>query len=168
MGRLISSGKGFSLLELLITVAVFAITVGVGIPSYMRYSEDRQLEAATTGLERSLLVARTTALTNSTDVYVKARNGDWQDGWFVTTEQSKTFSECEGDAAGCYLLERADSWANVAVSGSTTEIAYEQTGESNSASFELCLSDNRHGKTIQILRTGRPFVFGGAGCSDDG
>jgi type IV fimbrial biogenesis protein FimT len=82
--------RGFSLFELLVTLAVAAITLGIAVPSFARMHAQNQMVLATNELQRALLTARQTAIARSTLVTFCAGNpasgchGHWDDQeWIV-------------------------------------------------------------------------------------
>ena len=54
---------GFTLLELLVTVAVAAVVVGVAVPQFSRFVAESRVSAATTELRMALHFARSAAVT---------------------------------------------------------------------------------------------------------
>ena len=83
--------SGFTLLELLITLAIVAILLTVGVPSLRSMMQGNQLVASTNELLSALHVARSEAIKSNSRVTIcESSNGtsctttgDWKDGWIV-------------------------------------------------------------------------------------
>ena len=70
-GHLLSkSQRGFSLVELLIVVAILAIGTLLAAPNYLRWNNQQQLRQAVTELQSRLMLARMAAMNRSTAIRV--------------------------------------------------------------------------------------------------
>jgi prepilin-type N-terminal cleavage/methylation domain-containing protein len=86
---------GFTLMELMVTLTVVAILVGVATPTFRQFSGNSRTVATTNSLVNALAVARSEALHRSTPVSVCASTdmqtcnatADWTNqGWIVFTD----------------------------------------------------------------------------------
>jgi prepilin-type N-terminal cleavage/methylation domain-containing protein len=72
LARLITSAhsnqRGFTLLELMVTVAIVGVVCALAIPNYLVWSRTYQLRQATTDLQGNLILARMTAMNRNTAV----------------------------------------------------------------------------------------------------
>ena len=75
--------SGFTLLELLITLALAALLAGLAVPAMGRFLDNARLRAATETLTQELRLARNHALTYQQKTYftVSAVAGHWCYGW---------------------------------------------------------------------------------------
>ncbi len=83
-------GAGFTLVELMVTIAVLAILLAIGIPAFASLIAANRLTSATNELVASLQTARTEAIRRNARVTVcpaapgaTACSGDWRDGWMA-------------------------------------------------------------------------------------
>lgn len=89
--------SGFSLLELLVALAVGSIIIVVGIPSFQGMLENQRMTSATNELVMSLNLAKSEAIKRVKYVSVcKSSNGisctaggtSWDDGWIIFANSS--------------------------------------------------------------------------------
>lgn len=85
-------GQGFSLLELLVVVAILGLLAGMGIPALIQNQKKEQVNALTTGLAFWLLEVRTSALRGST-CEVLIRNATIKDGQPVASISGEPIPE---------------------------------------------------------------------------
>lgn len=84
---------GFTLVELMVTLAVASILVGVGIPSFQTMISNSRLTAATNDLIGALSYARSEAVKRGIPVTllrIDPNPAVWESGWFV-------FVDADGD-----------------------------------------------------------------------
>lgn len=77
--------RGFTLVELMITVLVAAILLVIAVPSFKGVISRTNLASVNDGLISALRYARTEAVSRGTHVAVSASSGSngWADGWNV-------------------------------------------------------------------------------------
>lgn len=80
--------KGFTLIEMMVTVAVLAIILGIGVPSFQGLIERNRVSTATDRLLATLASARSEAIRLGQAVNVLRLGDTWQNGWEVTTGAS--------------------------------------------------------------------------------
>ena len=67
---------GFTLVELMITIAIIGIVASMGVPSYSRMIERNRLKEVAQGLKSDLMFARTEAIKQSRNIIVNRSTGD--------------------------------------------------------------------------------------------
>jgi type IV fimbrial biogenesis protein FimT len=86
--KALSSPKGFTLLEMIVTVALAGILVAFGVPSLHTFGVNQQIKTTSFDLFATLLYARNEAVKRCARVVVEPA-GEWTKGWMVKTiEQS--------------------------------------------------------------------------------
>lgn len=81
--------NGFTLIELMVTLAIFSVLVGLGVPSFLSAMKNSQLSSDYNKLVSSLYLARSEAVKRTVRVGVCARGTDtscganWNQGWIV-------------------------------------------------------------------------------------
>lgn len=92
--------NGFTLLELMITMAVFAILVAAAFPSYRIYNANNKSTALATAVATSLRLAKSEAIQRNVNVVVCpmksastpscGATSDWGAGWLVVNTSNNT------------------------------------------------------------------------------
>lgn len=104
--------RGFSLVELMVVVAIVAILAGIAGPSFKAMMENNRASAAASALQVSLSMARSEAVKRGADARVTvAANGSvgvWSNGWTVfadTTTNANSGIAPTTDSASTTRLE---------------------------------------------------------------
>jgi len=164
--------SGFTLIELMVTVAILGIVMAFGIPSMESYIKNDRLTTQINTLVGYLSYARSEAVLRSQQVILCASNdttscsGAWADGWilFIDADNDSAFS------AGEEILraKQALSGNNTLTSSFGTSFIYDNRGFSaNGANGSFSLCDDRgvsHLKSISISNTGRVRQGGATAC----
>lgn len=156
--------SGFTLLELIIVLALISIVMAFAIPSMQSFSQNDRLTTNINTLIGHLAYARSEAVTRSAQVVVCASNdglscsGSWSDGWivYIDADGDNSFTAGEEIIRTNQALEGGNT---LSATGIGTQITYDNRGFVNAASIgSLQLCDARsgpHGKTVRITTTGR-------------
>lgn len=96
---------GFTLLELMITIAIAGILLGVAIPSFTSIISSNRLTTYANDLVTALNLARSEAVKRGTQVTIRrisTTSAQWESGWdvFVDSDGSNAFND-DGDAVLC-------------------------------------------------------------------
>jgi type IV fimbrial biogenesis protein FimT len=166
---------GFTLVELMITLAIAVILLTIGVPSFNTMIKSNRLTTATNDLHAVLNLARSEAVTRghrvtvckSADQATCASGSGWEQGWIVFTDQNNNAAYDPGATPPEILLRvhtalgsqiSATGNTNIADYISYTAAGQSQlkTGAAQLGTVKFC--DDRagvFGKNLVISWTGR-------------
>ena len=96
--------QGFSLIELLMGLAIGAIVLLLVSPAFATLTESNQRDQAAQSLIEGIRNARTTAITRNQTTVIHGINGDWSQGWRIILDISGKGAE---DSNNPLLMEHA-------------------------------------------------------------
>jgi len=109
--------RGFSLIELMVTVAVLAVLLTIGLPSFQSSMRSNRVATGTNELLASLALARSEAIRNPGGAGICASEdgescgGTWDDGWLVWLD-----SDANGEpGAGERILRHVEGSGHIEV-----------------------------------------------------
>ncbi len=151
-------GNGFSLIELMVVVAMVAILGALAAPSFTQLLRNNRLAAASSALQVSLSLARSEAVKRGSDARVTvAANGtagSWLNGWTVFVDNT---TDAHGGIGPTTDDTSAAGWTRLEVVGAPSgPVSFNQTGTLNYFSY------NGQGRMIDVTGAGvvnRSFWF---------
>ena len=160
--------QGFTLFELIITLAIAAIVIGLAAPSFSSMIQDNRLSGQSVDFLASLNFARSEAIKRRTPVTLcKSANGsacanagDWGQGWIIFVDNNRNQTRDDGEAI---LRVHGSLAGNNRLTGNnnfTDAITYQASGDTlglGTGTLALCdaRKDDDKGKAIVINSTGR-------------
>ncbi len=177
------TSEGFTILELMTTVAIAGILVSVAMPGFTYTIKSNRLTSINNDLVSALNLARSEAVKRNQQVIVRKTGINWEDGWhvFVDIDRSSPASDAnqfndDGDTTLCESSEdcvlRIYSALPVGYTLRTNIftnfIRYKPTGQislSTGGTFAICKNnDVNASKEIIVITTGRTRLDGGNTC----
>lgn len=140
---------GFTLIELVITLAIAALALSLAVPNLRDFTLRNNLAAKANELVGTLNYARSEAVRRGETITVTSNNGNaWEDGWQI--------SDASAD-----LLRNIDAMDGATLTGSANTVQYLASGftaAGATTTFTLCFESGQQGRQIQVTATGRPAI----------
>jgi type IV fimbrial biogenesis protein FimT len=166
--------KGFTLVELMVSLGVAAIIITLGVPSFREFTASSRLSSRVNNFVGDLIIARNEAIKRNTNVFICKREspnylppscttaGGWEQGWviFLDDDDDKAFD------AGETILRLADEFGdNITLRGNNPvkdRISFEGTGIATNGSLIFCDTrietfedDKAKARVVIISKSGR-------------
>lgn len=121
--------RGFTLIELMVVVALLAIVATVAVPSFQQIIENNRLATESNRLLSAMSFARSEAVRVGDDVSLSATGGGFGDGWCV---------HLGANCAGADILRQFEG-GPVAYSNVANPLTFNSRGEASNAPFVVSL-----------------------------
>lgn len=156
--------SGFTLIELMVTLAVAGVLLGIGVPSFADLVKKNRRTAVVNDLVTDIHIARAKAFAENARVVLCRGNGNalspactpgakWTDGWLVFVDGNGN-----GDyesANDTVIGGRQQIPAAISVYGSVDAVSFSRFA-GDSASFAVCIDDDDNQLRGIIVDRGRP------------
>lgn len=173
------NGKGFTLVELMVTLAVAGIIAAMAAPSFNSTIERRSLSNERDMLSAHLRLARATALQEGTTVICVSDDkescsgsGDWEDGWIVFVDNdSNTSRYTAGTDRLLKVYEGIDDSHSLTWSGGGSEVTFNGSGYfglSSGGTFIFCGASGEASSARSLIIYGPGSMRTGLDNDDDG
>ena len=146
-----------TLIELMIGLALMAIVLTIGVPSFSELMRSNRLTTQANEILGALALARSEAVKRATPVSITTTSGDsdWKDGWTVAVAGGadvRVYSAQDGD----HTLVSDDGYSS---------FQYDSQGFiDNSGTLSLCTGSGETGRQVVISPSGHARVDGSYVC----
>lgn len=148
--------RGFTIIELLVVVAILAIVATVAVPSFQRVIENNRLATESNRLFSAMSFARSEAVRVGDNVSLSAKAGGFDEGWCVHLGAT-----CEN----ANILRQFDAGNQLAYAGSANTLTFNARGEMTNASFQISLEPSNCAagatdktRTVSVSLSGRGSI----------
>ena len=157
---------GLSLLELLFTLAVAAISAAIAVPNFQDWLARQRLVAQTNSLIRDLHFSRNTSITSGADVLMCESSNrssctlqpDWRAGWIVFADRNGNRQRDQDESIltintgfiGSIKFKAAGRYGY-------RNVVYRPTGRAKNGTFTLC-TPGGDARAVVLHMSGRPRV----------
>lgn len=143
------SGRGFTLIELMISITVLAILVSVAAPSLSSLVRDQRVKTATFDVYAGLAYARSEAIKRNATVDITPNGADWGGGWRIQS--------------GGTALKNQDAFSKISIGGPAGTVTYQRDGRISGIAAPMFVVKSAEDNTItarcvRVDLSGRPNI----------
>ncbi len=157
--------RGFTLLELMVALAVLSLLLAMGVPAFGNLLDDQRMDSGVSSLLHSVHFARTEAARRNRFVTMAPIDGNWNNGWltFIDRNHDGLYDLTDVLIQAEYPARSQQLHVNANIA---TYLRYNAQGESEllnggfqSGTFSFCPQQaGRDGRRLIINRVGRARV----------
>lgn len=137
------NSRGFTLVELMITITVAAVLMAVAVPAFREFTATQKVKSTSLEVAAAMYMARSEAVKRNTTVTVTpVTSGDWTSGWTV--------------AAGSTSIHAQQAFSGVTLSGPAS-VTFAATGRPTAnVTFEVNSTSSLVVRCIRVDSIGIP------------
>ena len=161
--------RGFTLIELMVTLVVLVVLLGVGIPSFNNWVVSTRMDTATMNLAGILKQARNEAVSRQSVITLASKAGGWTEGLTMYTDTDVGGNTAYSAANDTLIKDLEFSMGGISASTSTNAAAYISFTSggllnegNNPVEIVLCDStEEEGGSSITVNLVGRTSILKG-------
>jgi type IV fimbrial biogenesis protein FimT len=165
--------SGFTLVELMITIAISAILMGIAVPSFSSLFQSTKIQAAAQQMVVELNAARALAMTSQKKVVMcrstdnetclpndTATNNNWSSGWITFIDSESTSPIARSTAETLYRIVDGEQFSNLSIKHSTRLRTFSNIGTTVAGHYQFCDDSGGDIEAVKviIIGTGRPRI----------
>jgi type IV fimbrial biogenesis protein FimT len=108
--------RGFTIIEIIVVVAVMGVLITIAAPSFVTYTSSQKVKTASFDLYAAMMFARSEAIKRRQNVTVAPVSGDWKNGWTIV------------EAGGGTTLRTQDPLNGVVFTSASPSVIYRLDG----------------------------------------
>ena len=145
-----SLSRGFTLIEMLVTLAIFAVLLMMAIPSMRPFLQSQGVKNASMDINSTVALARSEAIKRNATVDVTANSAtDWSQGWVVS------------QTTPAATIRKQPALGNIVITSSSGSFSFDGNGRMTSTGSTFTIKPvNKAGSqplclTVTVGSTGR-------------
>ena len=146
--------RGFSLVELIVVVAIMGILLGVAAPSFSEWVASQLVRDTAADLHSSLTRARSEAISRGLATTVTAVSGNLANGWYIANPDSGF----NPDAANPTIFVEQHGAVNNATISGATNVTFTNIGHLSGSAIgiKIAVSGTSQTRCVTVDTAGRP------------
>ena len=151
---------GFTLLELIVTLVMSVILLGVGVPSLQEMVRSAQRKQISNGLYLALNKARYEAITRNTDVVMASADGGWNNGWVVFADLNGNLRHDPPAEEALLEVEPQSEQFPILTRPAAQTVRFSRAGRpAATVQFILCGRDAQDSRRVDTGLSGRVTLY---------
>lgn len=156
--------NGVTALELMVTMAIVAVMLAMGVPALKSYTWNLRLRTAVDALQMDMNLARGRAISHNLQTIICPTSGaadcsgstQWQDGWIIFTDLDSDRQRQDGEALLKYA--NATEFLTISSSRSRTYLRFFPNGTAPGSNASIWFCDKRgaqYARRVIVSNSGR-------------